>query len=341
MSVRIAINGVGRIGRCIMRAVHESHPAVEIIAVNDVIDAASLARLLQRDSVYGRFPAVVRPDGDAIVVGDTRILVLGAPEPRDLPWSELGVDVVLDCTGRFRTRAKAAQHLAAGAAKVIVSAPMSDPDVTLCLGVNDAAYDPEHHVVISNASCTTNCLAPVAKVLDDAFGIERGFMTTCHAYTSDQQLLDGPHKDPRRARAAALSIVPTSTGAARATGLVLPQLAGRLDGIALRVPVPDGSVVDLTCELRRAVTREAVNGALAAAAAGPLAGILGFSEEPLVSSDVIGDARSSVVDGLLTMVNGSTVKLISWYDNEWAYACRMVELAERVGASLPVAQPVA
>jgi glyceraldehyde 3-phosphate dehydrogenase len=308
------------------------------VAVNDVADAASLARLLQRDSVYGRFPADVRADGDALLVGDRRIAVLAEADPGELPWADLGVDVVLDCTGRFRTRAKAAQHLAAGAAKVIVSAPVSDPDVTLCIGVNDDAYDADRHDVISNASCTTNCLAPVAKVLDEAFGIERGFMTTCHAYTSDQCLLDAPHKDPRRARAAALSIIPTSTGAARATGLVLPQLAGRLDGIALRVPVPDGSVVDLTCELSRPVTRDEVNAALAEAAAGPLAGIMGFSEEPLVSTDVIGDPRSSVVDSLLTMANGRTVKLISWYDNEWAYACRMVELAERVGAALPATE---
>jgi glyceraldehyde 3-phosphate dehydrogenase len=339
MSVRIAINGVGRIGRCIIRDIHERHPEVQIVAVNDVADAPSLARLLQRDSVYGRFPADVRVDGDALLIGDARVAVLGVAEPAALPWAELGVDVVLDCTGRFRTRAKAAQHIEAGAAKVIVSAPVTDPDVTLCIGVNDDAYDAEHHDVISNASCTTNCLAPVAKVLDEAFGIERGFMTTCHAYTSDQRLLDAPHKDPRRARAAALSIIPTSTGAARATGLVLPQLAGRLDGIALRVPVPDGSVVDLTCELSRPVTREEVNAALAEAAAGPLDGIMAFSEEPLVSSDVIGDPRSSVVDGLLTMANGTTVKLISWYDNEWAYACRMVELAERVGATLPAAAP--
>ena len=337
MSVRIGINGVGRIGRCIIRVIHESHPELEIVAVNDVVDAAALAGLLRRDSVYGRFPADVRADGDALVVGDARIAVLNESEPGELPWAELGVDVVLDCTGRFRTRAAAAHHLAAGAEKVIVSAPVADPDVTLCIGVNDDTYDPEQHAVISNASCTTNCLAPVAKVLDEAFGIERGFMTTCHAYTSDQRLLDAPHKDPRRARAAALSIIPTSTGAARATGLVLPQLAGRLDGIALRVPVPDGSVVDLTCELARSVTRNEVNTALAEAAAGPLAGIMGFSEEPLVSTDVIGDPRSSVVDGLLTMANGTTVKLISWYDNEWAYACRMVELAERVGAQLPAA----
>jgi glyceraldehyde 3-phosphate dehydrogenase len=308
---------------------------VEIVGINDITDADSLALLLRRDSVYGAFPGEVRAEGDTLVVGDRRIPVLRAGDPAELPWADLGADVVLECTGRFRTRAKAAQHLEAGAEKVIVSAPVSDPDVTLCLGVNDEAYDPERHAVISNASCTTNCLAPVAKVLDEAFGIERGFMTTCHAYTSDQRLLDAPHKDPRRARAAALSIIPTSTGAARATGLVLPQLAGRLDGIALRVPTPDGSVVDLTCELSRPVTREEVNGALAEAAAGPLDGIMGFSEEPLVSTDVIGDPRSSVVDGLLTMANGTTVKLVSWYDNEWAYACRMVELAERIGAALP------
>jgi glyceraldehyde 3-phosphate dehydrogenase len=302
-----------------------------------VADAAGLSALLRYDSVYGRFPAPISLDNGRLVAGGLSAKVFSEADPASLPWSSLGVDLVLDCSGRFRTRDQAAAHLTAGARKVIVSAPVKGPDVTLCLGVNDAAYDPERHDVISNASCTTNCLAPVAKVLLEQFGVEHGFITTCHAYTSDQRLLDAPHKDPRRARAAALSIIPTSTGAARATGEVLPELKGRMDGIALRVPVPDGSVVDLTCALSRETTVEEVNAALRDAADGPLAGILGYTEDPIVSTDIIGDDRSSLVDGSLTMVNGSTAKIISWYDNEWAYACRLVELAARVGAALPAA----
>jgi glyceraldehyde 3-phosphate dehydrogenase len=338
MSTRIAINGLGRIGRCVVRALAQRDTELELVAINDVADAAGLAMLLRYDSVYGRFPAEVSLDEGTLVAGPLRPTVLSEADPSALPWSSMGVDVVLDCSGRFRTRDQAAAHLTAGARKVIVSAPVKGPDVTLCLGVNEAAYDPERHDVISNASCTTNCLAPVAKVLLERFGVDHGFITTCHAYTSDQQLLDAPHKDPRRARAAALSIIPTSTGAARATGEVLPELKGRMDGIALRVPVPDGSVVDLTCQLSRETTADEVNAALRGAAeSGPLTGILGYTEDPIVSTDVIGDDRSSLVDGSLTMVSGTTAKVISWYDNEWAYACRLVELAARVGAALPVA----
>jgi glyceraldehyde 3-phosphate dehydrogenase len=336
MSTRIAINGLGRIGRCVVRALAERDPELELLAVNDVADAAGLAMLLRYDSVYGRFPAHVALEDDTLVAGSLRPAVLSEADPSALPWSSMGVDVVLDCSGRFRTREQAAAHLAAGARKVIVSAPVKGPDVTLCLGVNDEAYDPERHDVISNASCTTNCLAPVVKVLLERFGVDHGFITTCHAYTSDQRLLDAPHKDPRRARAAALSIIPTSTGAARATGEVLPELKGRMDGIALRVPVPDGSVVDLTCELSREASADEVNAALREAAeSGPLAGIMGYTEDPIVSTDIIGDDRSSLVDGTLTMARGTTTKVISWYDNEWAYACRLVELAGRVGAALP------
>ena len=338
MSTRIAINGLGRIGRCVVRALAERDTELELVAINDIADAAGLAPLLRYDSVFGRFPAQVALADGVLIAGDLGPRVLAEADPEQLPWEALGVDVVLDCSGRFRTRDGAAAHLSAGARKVIVSAPVKGPDVTLCIGVNDEAYDSERHDVISNASCTTNCLAPVAKVLLERFGVEHGFITTCHAYTSDQQLLDGPHKDPRRARAAALSIIPTSTGAARATGEVLPALKGRMDGIALRVPVPDGSVVDLTCELSRPSTTAEVNAALREASeAGPLAGILGYTEDPIVSVDIIGDSRSSLVDGSLTMVSGTTAKVISWYDNEWAYACRLVELAERVGAALPAA----
>jgi glyceraldehyde 3-phosphate dehydrogenase len=260
--------------------------------------------------------------------------VFAERDPANLPWGEVGVDVVIESTGFFTDREKAAAHLAGGAKKVIISAPAKGPDLTVCLGVNDGEYDPAKHDVISNASCTTNCLSPVAKVLLDTFGIERGFMTTCHAYTNDQRILDLPHSDLRRARAAALSIIPTSTGAARAIGEVLPALKGKFDGIALRVPVPDGSVIDLTCEVSRPTTVDEVNAAFRAAAeSGPLKGILGYTEDPIVSRDIIGDSRSSLVDGPLTMVNGTTVKVVSWYDNEWGYSCRLVELAKRVLAS--------
>ncbi len=268
---------------------------------------------------------------DHLHVDDTEVKVLAERNPADLPWKELGVDVVIESTGLFTARDKAALHLEAGASKVIISAPAKNPDITVCIGVNDDEYDPEKHDVISNASCTTNCLAPLAKVLMDEFGIERGFMTTCHSYTNDQRILDLPHPDLRRARAAALSIIPTSTGAAKAIGEVLPALKGKLDGIALRVPTPDGSVVDLTVEVSRETSVEEVNAAfLRAAESGPMEGILGYTEDPIVSRDIVGDPRSSLLDAGLTMVNGTTVKLISWYDNEWGYSCRVAELAERV-----------
>jgi glyceraldehyde 3-phosphate dehydrogenase len=331
MAVRVGINGFGRIGRNVFRAARGAEDNVEIVAVNDITDAATLAHLLDYDSVFGRYPGTVEAGDGAIIVDGTPVKVLAERDPSKLPWGELGVDVVIESTGFFTDRESAAAHLAGGAKKVIISAPAKGPDVTVCLGVNDGDYDPEEHDVISNASCTTNCLSPIAKVLNDGFGIERGFMTTCHAYTNDQRILDLPHSDLRRARAAALSIIPTSTGAAKAIGEVLPALKGKLDGIAFRVPVPDGSVVDLTCEVAKSTTKDEVNAAFKAAAeSGPLAGILGYTEDPIVSRDVVGDRRSSIVDGPLTMVNGTTVKVVSWYDNEWGYSCRVVELAARV-----------
>jgi glyceraldehyde 3-phosphate dehydrogenase len=331
MSVRVGINGFGRIGRNVFRAARQRGADIDIVAVNDITDAATLAHLLQYDSVFGRYPGSVSAENGNLVVDGEPMEVLAQRDPADLPWERLGVDVVIESTGLFTDRARAAAHLDAGATKVIISAPAKGPDFTVCLGVNDGDYDPARHHVISNASCTTNCLAPLAKVLLDGFGIERGFMTTCHAYTNDQRILDLPHGDLRRARAAALSIIPTSTGAARAIGEVLPQLKGRLDGIAFRVPVPDGSVVDLTVEVSRETSVEEVNAAFRAASEeGPLKDILGYTEEPIVSRDVVGDSRSSLLDAGLTMVNGTTVKLVSWYDNEWAYSCRVVELAARV-----------
>jgi glyceraldehyde 3-phosphate dehydrogenase len=330
MSVRVGINGFGRIGRNVSRAAVEN-PDVEIVAVNDITDNATLAHLLQYDSVFGRYPGEVVAEGDAIVVDGTPIRVFEERDPGNLPWGDLGVDVVVESTGLFTARDKAAKHLEGGAKKVIISAPAKGPDLTVCLGVNFDDYDPAKHHVISNASCTTNCLAPVAKVLDETFGgLSHAFMTTCHAYTNDQRILDLPHSDLRRARAAALSIIPTSTGAARAIGEVLPHLKGKLDGIALRVPTPDGSVVDLVAEVGRETTREEVNAAMKAAAEGPLKGILGYTEAPIVSRDVIGDPHSSLFDAELTMVRGTTVKVISWYDNEWGYSCRVVELATKL-----------
>jgi glyceraldehyde 3-phosphate dehydrogenase len=331
VSVRVGINGFGRIGRNVFRAARMRDAGLEIVAVNDITDTATLAHLLDYDSVFGRYPGHVHAHGDHLHVDDTEVKVLAERDPSALPWKELGVDVVIESTGIFTDRDKAAMHLEAGASKVIISAPAKNPDITVCIGVNDDEYDPERHDVISNASCTTNCLAPLAKVLMDEFGIERGYMTTCHSYTNDQRILDLPHKDLRRARAAALSIIPTSTGAAKAIGEVLPALKGKLDGIALRVPTPDGSVVDLTAEVSRETSVEEVNAAfLRAAESGPLEGILGYTEDPIVSRDIVGDPRSSLLDAALTMVNGTTVKLISWYDNEWGYSCRVAELAERV-----------
>jgi glyceraldehyde 3-phosphate dehydrogenase len=341
MPTRIAINGFGRIGRGVLRAAHERAADVEIVAVNDVTDARTLAALLARDSVYGRFPALVRSGEETLIIDGREIPVLAVRDPGESPWGALGADVVIESTGRFRTREAAARHLEAGARKVIVTAPGKGPepfDADVVLGVNfEDVYDPDAHHLITNASCTTNCLAPVAAVLHDAFGIRHGQMTTVHAYTADQNLLDGPHKDLRRARAAALSIVPTSTGAARALGLVIPELAGRLDGFAVRVPVPTGSLVDLTVEVERPTSvGEVCETFRARADQGRLSGILAYSEEPTVSADVIGSPYSSVFDAPLTGVRGGTqVKVVAWYDNEWGYANRLVDLAERVLAPVP------
>jgi glyceraldehyde 3-phosphate dehydrogenase len=336
MPVRVAINGFGRVGRAAVRAAVEREADVEWVAINDLVGADQLAYLLERDSVYGRFPGTVAARPGGIEVDGQEIQVFTESDPRLLPWGELGVEVVIESTGKFRTHDTAAAHLAAGARKVIISAPAKDAVPTFVLGVNFDAYDPARHDVISNASCTTNCLAPVAKVLHAAAGIRHGQMTTVHAYTADQRLVDLPHKDFRRARAAALNIVPTTTGAAKAIGLVIPTLDGRLSGYAARVPVATGSLVDLTVEVERPTSVDAINDAFRRRAdVDELEGILAFDEQPLVSSDVIGSSYSAVVDGGLTSVIGGTqVKVVAWYDNEWGYACRLVELAE--GVLVPV-----
>jgi glyceraldehyde 3-phosphate dehydrogenase len=336
MSVRVAINGLGRTGRSFLRSAYARQADIEVVAVNDLADAATLAYLLRYDSVGGAFPGDVRADGKAIVVGERPIPALAETDPSRLPWSDLGIDVVIESTGRFRTRAAAARHLEAGARKVIISAPAKGdepPDATVVLGVNfDEVYDPHRHHIISNASCTTNCLAPVAKILHETFGIRHGLMTTVHAYTGDQMLLDGPHKDLRRARSAAINIIPTSTGAAKALGLVIPELAGRLNGYAVRVPTPTGSLIDLTVETERPATKATVNDAFAHLAdRGPLHGILDYTHDPIVSTDIIGSAYSSIFDGALTSVIDETqVKVVSWYDNEFGYSSRLVDLAQRV-----------
>ena len=340
MSVRVAINGFGRTGRATFRAAHEQGAAIEWAAINDIMGADQVARMLSRDSVYGRFPGTVEALDGAIRVDGTVIPVFSEPDPAALPWADVNAEVVIESSGLFRDRAGAAKHLEAGARKVIVSAPAKEPDVTVALGVNfEQAYDPERHRIISNASCTTNCLAPVAKVLHEAFGVRHGIMTTVHAYTGDQRLLDAPHKDPRRARSAALSLIPTSTGAAKAVGLVIPELAGRLQGYAVRVPVPTVSLVDLTVELESETSAQAVNAAVRERAdRGALAGILAYSEEPLVSADLIGSPYSSIFDaGLTTVVDGTQVKVVAWYDNEWGYSSRLVELAQRVLVPVEVA----
>jgi glyceraldehyde 3-phosphate dehydrogenase len=334
MSVRVGINGFGRIGRNFFRANLKSG-AVDVVAINDLTDAATLAHLLKYDSVHGTLDADVKAEGNELVVNGQRVKVLAEKDPAKLPWKDLGVAVVVECTGLFCKRNQAKAHLDAGAKKVLISAPSPDPDATFVIGVNDQTYDPASHHIMSNASCTTNCLAPVAKVIKDAFGFKKGLMTTIHSYTNDQRILDLPHKDLRRARAASMSMIPTTTGAARAVSLVLPELKGKLDGMAMRVPTPNVSVVDLTCEVEREVTKEEVNAALRAAAEGPLKGILGYTEEPLVSSDFNGDSRSSIVDGLCTTVTGGNmVKVLSWYDNEWGYSMRLLDLAKRVGEQL-------
>ena len=332
MPVRVGINGFGRIGRNVFRAAHEQGADVEWVAVNDLTDAGTLAHLLKYDSNYGRFPGTVETSGDGLVVDGKQVKVLAERDPAALGWGDLGVDVVIESTGFFTKREAAAKHLEAGAKKVIVSAPATGEDITVVLGVNFDRYDREAHEVISNASCTTNCLAPFAKVVNDAVGIKHGLMTTIHAYTADQRLQDAPHSDLRRARAAAVNLVPTSTGAAKAVGLVLPELNGKLHGFAIRAPVPTGSVVDLTFEAARETTVDEVNEAFqAAAGSDALRGILRYTEEPLVSTDIVKDSHSSIVDGKLTaVIDGTLVKVVSWYDNEWGYSNRVADLAQRV-----------
>ncbi len=332
--VRVGINGFGRIGRCALRA-GLAEVGLEFVAVNDLTDAVTLGHLLKYDSVHGRLDESVEVVDKTIRVGGRDLRVLAERDPAKLPWQELGVEIVIESTGLFTKRADAAKHIAAGAKKVIISAPATEPDVTIALGVNEAVYDAAVHHVISNASCTTNCLAPVAKVLHQEYGVRRGWMTTIHAYTNDQQILDLPHSDLRRARAAAMSMIPTSTGAAKAVGLVLPELAGKLDGISIRVPTPDVSVVDLVAELERAATAEQINESFTKAAAGPLKGILAVCNEPLVSIVFLDDAHSAIVDAPNTKVlGGNLVKVLAWYDNEWGYARRVVDLARLVASKL-------
>jgi glyceraldehyde 3-phosphate dehydrogenase len=338
VTVRVGINGFGRIGRNFWRAVHAgaaSTAGIDIVAANDLGDVATFAHLLKYDTVLGPLDVDVTVDGDSIRAGSQSIRLLAERDPAGLPWGELGVDVVVESTGRFTKAADARKHLEAGARKVVISAPATDEDVTIVMGVNDEAYEPARHDIISNASCTTNCVAPMAKVLQDSFGIVRGFMTTIHAYTSDQVLQDFPHRDLRRARAAAQNIIPTSTGAAKATSLVLPELKGKLDGISMRVPIIDGSVTDLVVQLERDVTAGEVNAAYRAAADGPLKGYLYYTADPIVSSDIVKSPYSCTFDSLLTMVNGDQVKVIGWYDNEWGYSNRLADLVAMVGAGLP------
>jgi glyceraldehyde 3-phosphate dehydrogenase (phosphorylating) len=335
MSVKIGVNGFGRIGRNFFRAARAKGIDVDFVAVNDITDAATLAHLLKYDSVLGTYPGDVRASDGGITVDGDELRVLAERDPANLPWKDLGAEIVIESTGLFTDRDKAAKHLEAGAQKVIISAPAKGEDLTVVLGVNDDLYDPATHHVISNASCTTNCVAPMAKVLDDAFGLEQGFMTTIHAYTNDQQILDLPHKDLRRARAAAVNIIPTSTGAAKAAGIVLPHLKGKLDGISMRVPVPDGSVTDLVATMGREASVEEINAAFRAASeSGPLAGKLVYTEDPIVSSDIVGTPASCTFDALSTMAMGRTAKIVGWYDNEWGYSNRLVDLVELVARSL-------
>jgi glyceraldehyde 3-phosphate dehydrogenase len=331
MSVRVGINGFGRIGRNFFRAARKRNSDIEFVAVNDIGDAKTMAHLLKYDSVLGPLEEEVEPSDGGIRVGDFELKLLNEKDPAALPWKELGVEVVVESTGLFTKREQAQLHLDAGAEKVVISAPATDPDVTIVLGVNDEVYDKESHRIISNASCTTNCVAPLAKVLNDSWGIESGFMTTIHAYTNDQQILDLPHKDLRRARAAGINLIPTSTGAARAIGLVIPELKGKVDGISIRAPVPDGSVVDLVAHVKRDADVDAVNAKFAEVAdKGDLKGILLYSDDPIVSTDVVGSSYSAIFDSELTMANGNEVKVFGWYDNEWGYSCRLAELVERL-----------
>ena len=334
MATKIGINGFGRIGRCVLRAGWKN-PDLEFVGINDLTDAATLAHLLKYDSVHGKFDVEVKAADNAIVVGGKKIRILSVRQPAELPWAELGADIVLECTGLFRDKEKAEAHRKAGAKKVIISAPAKGEDLTVVMGVNHDKYDPKKHHVLSNASCTTNCLAPVAKVLNDTYGIEKGLMTTIHSYTNDQRILDLPHKDLRRARAAAVSMIPTTTGAAKAVGLVLPELQGKLDGMSIRVPTPNVSVVDLVASLSQETTAEKVNQALKKAADGKMKGILGVCEEPLVSMDFNGNNLSSIVDASLTsVIEGNLVKVISWYDNETGFSHRMIDLCLLIAKDL-------
>ena len=335
MPARIAINGFGRIGRNVLRAIHRDHSDLEVVAINDLADAATLAHLLAYDSVHGRFAGEVDGGEDSIVVNGTSIPVSSERDPGELPWDDLDVDIVVEATGVFRKRDKAAQHLAAGARKVVISAPGTEPDITVCLGINHEDYDPDQHHIVSNASCTTNCLAPVAKVLHESLTIRKGWMTTVHAVTNDQRILDLPHKDLRRARTAMLSIIPTTTGAARALGLVYPELDGKIDGCAVRVPTADVSLVDLVVSVERQMAAGEINDLFRAAAAGPLQGVLGISDEPLVSVDYVGNPLSSIVDaGFTRVVEDDLVQVIAWYDNEMGYSTRIKDLLEYMAARL-------
>jgi glyceraldehyde 3-phosphate dehydrogenase (phosphorylating) len=335
MAVKVGINGFGRIGRNFLRAAREKGVDLDFVAANDLMDTQTAAHLLKYDSIHGRFRGDVAADGDGLVIDGDRLRITSERDPASLPWKELGVEIVIESTGLFTARDQADKHLEAGAQKVIISAPAKGEDITIVMGVNDGDYEPAEHHVISNASCTTNCVVPMAKVLSDFFGIERGLMTTCHAYTNDQNLLDLTHKDPRRGRAAAINIVPASTGAAKASSLVLPELKGKLDGMAFRVPVPDGSVTDLVCLLSREVTKDEVNEAFRAASeTEALKGRLVYTEDPIVSSDIVGSPASCTFDALSTMVIGDLVKVIGWYDNEWGYSNRLVDLVELVASNL-------
>ncbi|MBT5856079.1 type I glyceraldehyde-3-phosphate dehydrogenase [bacterium] len=331
--MKVAINGFGRIGRNVFKIIEEKKGDIEVVAINDLTDAKTLAHLLKYDSVHGKFPGTIAVDGDSIVVNGKAVKIIAERNPKNLPWAELGIDVAIEATGVFASatseRGGYMDHVEAGAKKVILTVPAKDDIATMVLGVNEESYDPSIKAW-SNASCTTNCLAPLAKVLNDSFGLEKGLMTTVHAYTNDQSILDLPHSDLRRARAAAVSIIPTSTGAARAVGLVLPELKGKLDGMAMRVPTPDGSIVDLVATLDKEVTKEDINAAFKAAAEGPMKGVLEYSEEPLVSIDIVGNSHSSIIDGLSTSVIGNLVKVVSWYDNEYGYSNRVVDLIKKI-----------
>jgi glyceraldehyde 3-phosphate dehydrogenase len=338
MTVRVGINGFGRIGRQSLRAIIERAPEVEVVAVNDLVDAQMNALLFKHDSTYGAYPGTVEHTADELIVDGRVIKVLEQSDPAALPWADLGVEIVLESTGKFREREKAQAHIRAGAKKVVISAPADDADITIVLGVNEGRYDSARHHIISNASCTTNCLVPAVKVVHDLVTIERGVMNTVHSYTASQRLLDTAHKDPRRARAAAQNIIPTSSGATRALGLVMPELAGRFDGFSLRVPTPIVSIIDFTADVATPISVEELNAAFRDAEAGPMKGILGVSDEPLVSTDFRGDSRSSIVDAAMTMVIGGTlVKVLAWYDNEWGFSCRVADLIGLVAAKVPVA----